>query len=71
VNWPAPTRLSNFFSKRGFVRRPDVLIDSFAGLLTQFKANGMSGFVLADGCPIGCHIVRCRVLDRDADDISL
>ena len=34
------------------------------------KANGMSGFLLADGCPIDCHAVRCHVLDREADDIT-
>jgi hypothetical protein len=55
---------------RLFARRPDVIIDSFAGLLTQFKANGMSGFLLADSCPIDCHAVRCHVLDREADDIT-
>jgi hypothetical protein len=55
---------------RLFARRPDVIIDSFAGLLTQFEANGMSGFLLADGCPIDCHAVRCHVLDREAYEIT-
>jgi hypothetical protein len=30
----------------------------------------MSGFLLADGCPIDCHAVRCHVLDREAYDIT-
>ena len=34
------------------------------------KANGMSGFLLADSCPIDCHAVRCHFLDREADDIT-
>jgi hypothetical protein len=55
---------------RFFVRRPDVSINRFARLLTQFKANGMSGFRLADGCPIDCHAVRCHVIDREADDVA-
>jgi len=55
---------------RLLVRRPDVSINRFAGLLTLFKANGRSGFLLADSCPIDCHAVRCHVLDREADDIT-
>jgi hypothetical protein len=55
---------------RLLVRRSDVIIDGFSGLLTQFEANGMSGFLLADGCPIDCDAVRRHVLNREADDIT-
>ena len=55
---------------RLFAPRPDVIIDSFAGLLTQLKANGMSGFPLADVCPINSHALRRDILDLEADDIT-
>jgi hypothetical protein len=55
---------------RLFARRPDVIIDSFAGLLTQFKPNGMSGFPLADGCSINSHVLWRDILDLEADDVA-
>jgi hypothetical protein len=39
-------------------------------VLTQFKTNGMSGFPLADGCPINSHALRRDILDLEADDAA-
>jgi hypothetical protein len=53
-----------------FTGRSEVVIDSLAGLLSQFKPDRLPGLLLADGCPIGCIAVWGNVLDLQRDHIT-
>ena len=64
----APTREQKF--ARPFASGSQVVINSLSGLLRQFEPNRLTGFLLADGCPIGCIAIRCDILDFQRNDIA-
>ena len=49
---------------------PNVIIDRFSGLLTQFEPHGMSGFSLLDGGAIDGHTMRGHIFNLQADYVA-
>ena len=47
-----------------------IIIDGLAGLVTQFKSDGPSGFLLSDGSAIRRVAASGDILDPDGDDIT-
>src|ERR1700753_3830320 len=47
-----------------------IVIDSLAGLLAQFKSNRPSGFLLSDRCAIRCVPAGGNILDPQGYDIT-
>jgi hypothetical protein len=47
-----------------------IVIDSLAGLLAQFKSNRPSGFLLSDRCAIRCVPAGGDILDPQGYDIT-
>src|SRR5690242_18812279 len=63
-----PTREQKF--ARPFAGGCQIVIDSLSGLLGQFKPNGMTGFLLANRCSIGCIAIRCNILDFQSNNVA-
>ena len=55
---------------RRFTASPQVFIDSLAGLLSQFKPDGLPCLPLADGGPISRMAVGRDILDLQRNDIT-
>ncbi|WP_347339267.1 hypothetical protein [Bradyrhizobium ivorense] len=49
---------------------PQIVVDGLAGLLAQFKSHRPSGFLLPDGCPIGCVSAGGDIFDPEGYDIA-
>jgi hypothetical protein len=47
-----------------------VIVDGLAGLLAQFKSDGVSGFLLSDGRTIRRVATGGNILDPDGDDVA-
>jgi len=48
-----------------------IVIDSLAGLLTQFKSDRSPGFPLPDRCPIRRVPAGGDILDPELDDVTV
>ena len=47
-----------------------IIIDGLAGLLAQFKSDGLPSFLLSNGCTIRRVTAGSYILDPDGNDIT-